>query len=658
MDARQSSVKGSVDVFYLLMKSQHPLSWRKETVVNKRISLSDKSLLCSSAEIVAVVCNNLDSNRSKSRGHAAMIYEADGNWHLVFIWTLTRDKLMCYLVKGVEQDQLEMIEKVVDMQLGNVILKFVSLFGVKDSRIQDPAFINQVDGGLNIGTRPTWIPVPSWSTHIKNDPPAKSSEKRCRRKRGGKRSQSRHVPGHVSKHIRLTRTMEFLNIFLEISNLEQCSLSLLERRVRLIEKNSYIKPMDKRIYLLPKDLCEEENEHERVDFEKKTFYLVSKRMIVGLNGKTKDEYEKLLCMCETVDLISLPYSRRPVRMFLCVEAEYESQRGKDNTKECSFEGIGQFIYNVSSEIGAHLPGTLFSTWDFNEGIADTFDQKDLLDIQDRFGSFFGNRSSVSSGGINGYIGPRLSSRPTMTPALGPGTVFNASYYRQHYNQDHKHPELRSKISLAAKKVQQVAHQYAGSLMQFIGYDACSRLIWTQGSSLRTTQAIENQTVVTKTQQVDSMSPIGFFNTPHRDKCDTISEKHYATWMKQLEEEDKSGISFSEMKRMEERIGIGLPTVCGYNEVKHRTEKIIHAWFADLIFCCRLRNGCVHYFCGWASPHCTCVPVASLDECVSTMNTSIENSAIIAGWGESGRDEHAIQSVKRKRKRKKNAREKK
>lgn len=106
-------------------------------------------------------------------------------------------------------------------------------------------------------------------------------------------------------------------------------------------------------------------------------------------------------------------------------------------------------------------------------------------MQDRFGKLFGGRTSIPSYGINNYLGQRLSSRPKLSPSLGPGTTFHADYHRMHYSQDHLHPYLQSKVSHASFIAKQIATNLNQTFISFVGDETCSRLIWTQGSLPRT-----------------------------------------------------------------------------------------------------------------------------------------------------------------------------
>jgi hypothetical protein len=228
----------------------------------------------------------------------------------------------------------------------------------------------------------------------------------------------------------------------------------------------------------------------------------------------------------------------------------------------------------------------------------------------------------------------------MSPAVGPGTVFHASYTRQYYQYDHLHPVLYNKIVQAGNDAQQEVYPYTGSLKNFTGYDTCTRLIWTQGCSTRKTSHIDGDAIVCKMEKVDSVCPKGFFNIPHFDNVDKLTEKEYMHWLEAMEKKKSELVETQKIKNMVAKIGMGMPTICGYNIINSGDDKAVCAWFAEIFFCAPIVNGSLHYFCAWAFAHCTCVPFVMDQEKVITMNDGGPNDVFIAGWGKGAGKEHA------------------
>jgi hypothetical protein len=208
--------------------------------------------------------------------------------------------------------------------------------------------------------------------------------------------------------------------------------------------------------------------------------------------------------------------------------------------------------------------------------------------------------------------------------------------------------LKKKIYDAAKKAQCLVYKYAGTLMNFVGFDTCSRLIWTQGSSVRTTYNVEANVVVSTTKKVMPISPIGFFNMPHFDTCDKMANVDYMELLKELEDKSPSTPTTRKIRSMGDSIaGMGLPTVCAYNIISSR-ERNVQGWFADLFFCSPILNGSLHYFCGWAIPHGTCIPVAIKGDVLQTLNKGNDDDIFIAAWGSSGGSPHVREERERRR----------
>jgi hypothetical protein len=630
-DTVEATVKGSSQMFY--MKNDFS-GWNSVTVHNKRVRPDDHSVFVESSGIVAVVCSNLDNNNNKSRGHAMMVFR-EGTWQLFFVWKLSGETLHGFEAELESPTRFTLFEKMYNLEVDLLmIMKFVSIYGLEDPRMDNYAFLNTIDGKLNIGSKPTtmMLPRPTLYEHVRHSEVVVERPSRKRKKRGGRKQSNRNVPANVVRRIRNGKNLAYLDIYVGEKALNDGPLAELTEKVKLINKDKNVKPMEKEMFLLPKVIHDLPSPCST--FKVVSFYVVSKRMVMRMNNMLYEDTNLLLSSCDTVDLISIPYSDRIVRISVCSEEEYETLRSMGDVTVHSFGSIGSFLTRESSDYEVDIPGFIVSTWELNSEMTGKFDMADLKEFQNRFGTFFGNRPSVPCGGINGYLGCRNSFKPTLSPALGPGTIFSASYHRKHYLEDHKHPHLCHKVRCHAKEAQSLAYRYAGTLMHFVGYDTCSRLIWTQGSCQRTARTLEQNEVRIKTEMVDSLTPLGFFNIPHKDKCDLLSKNEYGEWMRELELMQKSDKEVGKIKRMDLSVGIGLPTVCAYNEISEG-KGCANAWFADMLFCAQIHNGTLHYFCGWASPHCTCVPIVRMNDHVRTMNTAEGDRTFIAGWGSSG-----------------------
>jgi hypothetical protein len=156
-DKRKSSIKGNVDMWYI--KEETSNKWTHVKVVNKRVFPVDPLTFPNGTGIVAITCNNLDNNNYGCKGHSVMVF-CDGEWSLVLIWKLQRNLLIGFVVELCSSTELSLTEKNLDLSITETVVKFVSVYGLYDDRIKDPAFLNPIDGKLNIGKRPTSFPVP------------------------------------------------------------------------------------------------------------------------------------------------------------------------------------------------------------------------------------------------------------------------------------------------------------------------------------------------------------------------------------------------------------------------------------------------------------------------------------------------------------------
>jgi hypothetical protein len=261
-------------------------------------------------------------------------------------------------------------------------------------------------------------------------------------------------------------------------------------------------------------------------------------------------------------------------------------------------------------------------------------------IQDCYGNFFGNRTSVPCGGMNGYLGPRLSHRPLPTPGVGPGTVYGSDYHRKYYDHDQHQLSLVKRIENAADIILQVPRLHNRLYSSFVKLTTCSRTIWTQGQyPKRNIATISAGNIISRRNESVSHPSIGFYNSVHFDSVDSLKQSDYNPWFEDIEQ-FKEIAGYQKLKCVESVIGIGLPTTCGYNIP---SPIIPDAYFCQMIFCTRINNGSVHHFLGWTFPHCTAVPIASLSNghiMTENCSTTSEHVSLVLAWGKSGGGGHA------------------
>ena len=592
-----------------------------------------------------------------SRGHCAMIF-SDLRWHLCAIWRLDANYIHAYLLVSDKSSEFSLHEfsHILDEKSNKVV--FVSVYGFDtDDEATDPrnlAFLNSIDGCWNIGVRPTtiWLPLPAMQVSYSKDggltskprgrPTILARSGSKKRKRGNRKrsrlgnqrhkdsSQFVKYPIWLYKH-KKDLDVEALTIYVMKSDCDNCFLAKLARRKKQ-EENSFLVLK----VLRQKSPVDDDPEGP---FRVVDFCVVRKSDIASLNGLNRDGVLSYLASHETFQLLDFKSNTYPVRFVLFPDINEPRIRAIKGINSRYFNGT-TFYYEFSRHSMASLPGVGISVWDHLDSAPSIFDWKDARMIQDSFGDFFGSRSSVPCGGVNGYLGPRLSHRPLPTPGVGPGTVYTASYHRQYFDHDHYQTALVKRVEQASEIVLEVPRKHNSLYRSFVDLDTCSRTIWTQGQMPnRSTMKVSTDNVAVPCKGIVVTHPfLGFYNSVHFDHCDSLSINEYNPWFKDLESFMELP-GYRKLKEVESLIGIGLPTTCGYNIPR---EGNLHAYFCQMMFCTSLSNGAVHHFFGWSMPHCTAVPCATfLDDQFKTLNDSNEEKQrLVLAWGKSGGSGHA------------------
>jgi hypothetical protein len=199
--------------------------------------------------------------------------------------------------------------------------------------------------------------------------------------------------------------------------------------------------------------------------------------------------------------------------------------------------------------------------------------------------------------------------------------------------------LQSKINVAANDVLRLTKNIYPTHQTFVGDHTCTRLIWTQGTSVRETTEMTEEGLVVHPVTKELLPLFGFCNKPHFDNCDKIKKELYKPWFDRIWQYRHSP-GFSKLKEAEQLVGMGMPTTCGYNLVNGCS---ILPFFTQMFFCLKLHDGGINHFLGWAMAHCTCVPIIFQDGLIKSQNKDGHlHNAFVLAWGGSGGSAHAAQ----------------
>ena len=193
------------------------------------------------------------------------------------------------------------------------------------------------------------------------------------------------------------------------------------------------------------------------------------------------------------------------------------------------DGQTPFLYGLTNLPNVMLPGVCVSMWR-NSAHMNYVSMEFTTAIEKSFGRGFGDRSCAPCLGVNGYFGHHCSKRVISRPETKPGTRVMDHYGRQTDKFQENVPLCQKFIYSQARAVLQITRTMNDNYMQFIGYDTCNRIIWTQGINHINKQENLNGHA--------NQRCIGFANKLHIDKCDLIKKEISDQWFKWLEEKIK------------------------------------------------------------------------------------------------------------------------
>jgi hypothetical protein len=159
----------------------------------------DDTVFSSNLGVIRMASPNYQGLNNGCCGHSCMIY-TDKRWRLHFIWRLTTEVVHGYDIITVSPTRVFMNEIVHRLDVGDIIFKFVSVFGFDGTN--DPAFINPLDGCLNAGIRPTsaFLPLPTIQPFGKESPGVSLQDNTPRGRQKEHTVDSVEVPLSSNKH--------------------------------------------------------------------------------------------------------------------------------------------------------------------------------------------------------------------------------------------------------------------------------------------------------------------------------------------------------------------------------------------------------------------------------------------------------------------------
>ena len=168
--AVSDKVVGSANFYVPMKKEDNSHIWKCHTVTNKRIG-PDDPIFHGGTGLIALACPNYEKMNNGARGHSAMVFYQQ-RWILVWIWRLDPDKVTGYVLVDLNFDAMNLSPIEINLNSDNIIFQFVSVYGCNE-KINDPAFINPIDGKFNAGSRPSscYLPHPSPATKEQTSDP-------------------------------------------------------------------------------------------------------------------------------------------------------------------------------------------------------------------------------------------------------------------------------------------------------------------------------------------------------------------------------------------------------------------------------------------------------------------------------------------------------
>ena len=293
-------------------------------------------------------------------------------------------------------------------------------------------------------------------------------------------------------------------------------------------------------------------------------------------------------------------------------------------------------YEVSQKGNLAITGVVVSIQTTKPDLP-TFQLSDLYTSLDCHGVTSFQRLSTPHLGYLQFHGPRRSTRVHLSPESGPGPDhFEREHYRANFQFDDQRVTFLKKLRHAARSVKVLAAKMAPNYLNFVGLKTCDRLIWSQGVLRKKIERVDSTGESTITWRNPQNGCLGYANCPHLDEMDLVPQDKIEEWMDKIEECP----SKTKLQSYADRIGIGLPTTCGYNHVGDPCSFEVTAHFGLSQFAFPLRHQLVHHFYAWAVPHFTCVPLLSSDLRVRVTNKDYAKQFSVVAWGDSGGYWHA------------------
>jgi hypothetical protein len=652
--APSSRVSGTCDFFYFDESAEY---WYRTSVSQRRVLPDDPCF--QGAAVILIPCPNRQNVNACAKGHTAMMIRG-GRRALVIIWKLDHRILWGYEATFDSNMKEFAIKPTTEFQfeweLENVFLfQFVSIYGLEGGTfIKFPARLNSIDGKLEVDCKPSrmeHIPPPKLPrpSYLSDPPPnsGPSNRKRKNRSRGkknGVESCFRSKQVETTLCVFVPRNSTFL-----IPYLNQFKSTHPGSNTR----SQFFLPSSNSIKM------------PEVPFSKRQCFIVSHDQIADIHGKQASTLPQLLGDLPTFYLLELDYYSHPIRFFIVEELEWiglaDDQRFQQfsfSTQAANFAESDMPTFNQTHEFyhglappssgdgspsnsNNDLPGIMVSCWSLCPTITESFSIKDPGFVCDIYGAFFGSRKNTPSGGINGYVGPRHSTEPNLSPVHGPGSTYTADYQRHYYKNDHIRVHVEAKLRAAAFRViNEAAIRFNPTLVRLIGADTCSRGVLTCGSTARKIKREDGDGNILEEEKrlPKNVQALGFYNRCHLDSMDLLNDDTIVDEMFDHcfpNKEDSTSTGYLKMKQLRSQEGVGLFTTCGYNVLGNFQQPVI--FFQQFFFCLPIHHSAGHHMLAWAMPHSTMVPYdIETDRIVSrNEDLSSDQRRFILGWGRTG-----------------------
>ena len=514
-------------------------------------------------------------------------------------------------------------------------LIFVNVFSTTCSQFINPAVINTIDNALDSQPIPSGfggVYLPTMKDTSKNQLDQflfkkKQKKERQRFKRlfvvkvpqkielGWKRTKNRNR-GRGGKGYKKIKNLpyEYITIFYPRD------VSLPYDSVKKQKRNTLVIPELERLFL---------KKVKNVNFYKRIYHIIPTSSLPKIHGIPVNEMSNCIKQLaqSSFSIIDID-SDNPVRLFFTETSDIEKLL-KSDIGEAVVEIhdiLKAPIYMVKTGVAnCLLPGVCVSMWDQSLRLPE-FSLAECQNLQKCFGEGFGSRRCSWSCGMNLYLGARQNRLANDAPNLRGEVVSEVEYCKEFFNNWALQAPLRKKVCASVKIDIDVVRRLNPNFFCFIGYGACSRFMWTQGTLVSTSKSQSN---------LSSVKTIGFANGIHFDKGDKIDKTTAENWLLEIPNNKYK----KWLGKIGNSVGYGLPTSCGYNHVGNRMGRSVVAKFIIGPFSFDLKHQTFHHFLGYAVPHCTVVPFL-YDDKLHVSNSGGPNQFLVAAWGGAGSKKNA------------------